>query len=116
MDSNNNPTYETESNLYWSLVSECYRVSHLTPAAGQEIGRLCWEASGIIHFSPAHNTGEPGRLTCAGFPRRSRVVDADLNNQIMEGLTTAAKLSCPDDWQTYVADYIGVSNTKGGAA
>ena len=113
MTPTNDSPYDAESNLYWSLVSECYRVSHLTPAAGMEIGRLCWEASGIIRFSPARNTGEPGRLTCAGFPRRSRVVDAALNKQIVEGLITAAKRSCPNDWQTYVAEYLGLSNTNG---
>ena len=110
MDPANDALYDAESNLYWNLVSECYRVSHLTPAAGMEIGRLCWESSGIVHFVPATNTGEPGRLTCPRFPRRGRVVDAILSKQIMEGLTTAAKRSCGDDWQTYVAEYIGVSN------
>jgi hypothetical protein len=109
----NDALYDAESNLYWNLVSECYRVRHLTPAAGMEIGRLCWESSGIVHFVPATNTGDPGRLTCAGSPRRFRVVDAILNKQIMEGLMTAAKRSCPDDWQTYVAEYIGVSNGGG---
>ena len=116
MDSNNNPTYDAESNLYWNLVSECYRVSHLTPAAGMEIGRLCWESSGIVHFVPATNTGDLGRLACPRFPRRGRVVDAALSKQIMEGLIGAAKQSCGDEWQDYVADYLGVSNTSGGDA
>lgn len=109
-----NPLYDAESNLYWALVSECYRASHLTPVAGQEIGRLCWEASGIVHFVPASNTGEPGRLTCAGFPRRFRVVDAALSEVIVRGLIEAAQRSCGDDWEHYVADYLGVSYTGGG--
>lgn len=116
MNPANDHLYDAESNLYWNLVSECYRVSHLTPAAGMEIGRLCWESSGIVHFVPATNIGEPGRLTCPRFPRRSRVVNTALSKQIVEGLMTAAKRSCPDDWQTYVAEYLGVSNTNGGEA
>lgn len=104
------PRYDAESNLYWTLVSECYRVSHLTPAAGVEIGRLCWESSGIVHFVPATNIGDSGRLTCPRFPRRGRVIDAALSAQIVEGLTAAAKRSCGDEWQTYVADYLCVPN------
>jgi hypothetical protein len=108
------PLYDAESNLYWALVSECYRVSHLTPAAGVEIGRLCWESSGIVHFVPATTTGDPGRLTCPRFPRRGRVVNTALSKQIVEGLIHAAKRSCGDDWEDYVADYLGVSYTGGG--
>ena len=116
MDPANDALYDAEYNLYWNLVSECFRVSHLTPAAGMEIGRLCWESSGIVHFVPATNTGDPGRLTCPRFPRRGRVVDAALSKQIVEGLIHAAKRSCGDEWQTYVADYLGVSNFDGGDA
>lgn len=107
------PTDSAETNLYWDLVSHCYRVSHLTPVAGMEIGRLLWEASGLLHFVPATST-EPGRLACPGFPRRGRVVDATLSAQIVEGLIGAAKRACGDDWKHYVEDFIGVSN--GGAA
>ena len=109
MDPANDALYDAESNLYWNLVSECYRVFHLTPAAGVEIGRLCWESSGIVHFVPATNTGDPGRLTCPRFPRRFRVVDAALSEVIVRGLIHAAKRSCGDEWQTYVAEYLGVS-------
>jgi hypothetical protein len=94
---------DAESNLYWDLVSQCYRSRHL-PVAGAEIGRLLWEASGLVHFAPATST-EPGRLTCPGYPRRGRVVDAALSAQIVEGLIGAAKRDCGDEWKPYVADY-----------
>jgi hypothetical protein len=98
---------ETETDLYWSLVRGALRApEHLSLLAGREIGRLVWEASGLLHFAPATSTS-PGRIWVSN--RRKAELSREMSEHIEHGLAGAAKRYCGDDWQENLEEFFAHS-------
>ena len=100
----------SEVNMYWDLISTAYSYQTQTLAAGQEIGRLLWEASGTVLFVPTTST-ERGRLFFSGACQSSHLfVSPSLSAEIVEGLIAAAKQQCgDDDWKSHIEDFFCVA-------